>query len=148
VGEIAIVVLVPEAEPLLGEFRRRHSAEGAHGMGAHVTLLYPFGDDERALAGAADVVGSFAPFDFSLTSAMRFPDNRRVLCLRPEPGRLFVALTMALVEAFPAFPPYGGSTQRPSRTRPSRSPTTTCSRRSIASWPRRSRSPRARPGRR
>ena len=43
-AETAIVVLVPEAEPLVGAFRRNHTAEGAHGMGAHVTLLYPFGD--------------------------------------------------------------------------------------------------------
>ena len=53
VAETAIVVLVPEAEPLVGEHRRRHTAEGARGMGAHVTLLYPFRDTSHARRAAA-----------------------------------------------------------------------------------------------
>ena len=32
---------VPEAEALIGEYRREHTEEGRHGMAAHVTLLYP-----------------------------------------------------------------------------------------------------------
>jgi 2'-5' RNA ligase len=108
VAEVAIVVLVPEAEPLIGTHRARHTAEGAHGMGAHVTLLYPFTDDDRALAEAAEVVAEFPAFDFTLAAAMRFPENRRVLCLRPEPDAPFRELTTALVRAFPDFPPYGG----------------------------------------
>jgi 2'-5' RNA ligase len=108
VAEIAIVVLVPEAEPLIGAHRARHTAEGAHGMGAHVTLLYPFTDDERALAEAAEVVRAFPSFDFALASATRFPENPRVLCLRPDPDAPFLALTAALVRAFPEHPPYGG----------------------------------------
>ena len=111
-GETAIVVLVPEAEPLLGEYRRLHTEEGAHGMGVHVTLLYPFTDssrlDGRRLADVREIVGGFAPFDFALAAALRFPENSRVLYLRPEPEGPFRALTAALVGAFPEHQPYGG----------------------------------------
>ena len=111
-AETAIVVLVPEAEPLLGEHRERHTEEGARGMGTHVTLLYPFVDSSRldmqCLADVSDALAEFEAFDFSLTSAMRFPGNPRVLCLRPEPDDPFRAMTAALVRAFPDHPPYGG----------------------------------------
>src|SRR5262245_6926916 len=111
-AETAIVVLVPEAEPLIGEHRRRHTAEGARGMGAHVTLLYPFVDSARlGMQRVADVAGAlatFEAFDFALTAAMRFPENPAVLCLRPEPDEPFSAMTAALVAAFPGHPPYGG----------------------------------------
>ena len=109
-GETAIVVLVPEAEPLLGAHRRVHTTEGAHGMGAHVTLLYPFGDDAD---GARAVLSAFPPFGFALTTAIRFPENPAVLCLRPEPDTPFRAMTAALAAAFPEHPPYGGKYSDP-----------------------------------
>src|SRR5262245_18674457 len=107
-AETAIVVLVSEAEPLIGEHRRRHTDEGAHGMGAHVTLLYPFGDDGLMTAGAREVIRGFDAFDFSLIRLVRFPGNPRVLCLRPDPDTPFRALTRALATRFPEHPPYGG----------------------------------------
>jgi hypothetical protein len=112
VAETAIVVLVSEAEPVVGAFRRKHTAEGARGMGAHVTLLYPFGDasllDAGRLARVSEALGPFAAFDFSLAAATRFPANPRVLCLRPDPDEPFRAMTAALAAAFPEHPPYGG----------------------------------------
>jgi len=117
VAESAIVVLVPEADPVVGAFRRNHTAEGAHGMGAHVTLLYPFGDasllDAARMARVSEALGPFSVFDFSLAAAMRFPANPRVLCLRPEPDEPFRAMTAALVAAFPEHPPYGGKYDDP-----------------------------------
>jgi 2'-5' RNA ligase len=111
-AESAIVVLVPELEPLIGELRLRHTEEGSHGMGAHVTLLYPFADaarlDHRLLAEVSDALAPFESFDFALAAAMRFPENERVLCLWPEPDEPFRAMTAALVAAFPDHPPYGG----------------------------------------
>ena len=104
-GETAIVVLVPEAEPLVGGLRRAHTEEGAHGMGAHVTLLYPFGDDAD---GARRVLAAFRPFAFALTAALRFPENPAVLYLQPVPDAPFRAMTAALVAAFPEHLPYGG----------------------------------------
>ena len=40
--ESALVILVPEAEALVGSFRDLHDAGAAVGVPAHITVLYPF----------------------------------------------------------------------------------------------------------
>src|SRR4051812_32565116 len=40
--ESAILLAVPEAEPLVHEWRAKGDPSAAHGVPAHVTLLYPF----------------------------------------------------------------------------------------------------------
>lgn len=103
------VVAVPEAEPLVGALRSRFDPSAAVGVPAHITVLYPFMPPAQltpeVLAHAADVLRGLAPFHFQLARVERFPG---VLYLAPEPAALFVALTEALVRAFPAFPPFGG----------------------------------------
>lgn len=96
----AIVVLVPELEPLVGS---------AQEMPPHVTLLYPFVDDADAASVTAEVVQAlarFAPFEVSFTAVRRWPET---LYLEPEPAAPFVAITEALVSAFPSYPPYAGA---------------------------------------
>jgi 2'-5' RNA ligase len=108
-SETALVVLLPELDPLIGGLRRRYTGDGARDMPPHVTLIYPFADtsevDER-LEAVARVFGAFAPFEFVLRETARF---REILYLRPEPAEPFVAMTESLVNAFPEFPPYGGA---------------------------------------
>ena len=107
-AETAVVVLLPELEPLIGEWRRRYTRDGSRGMPPHVTLMVPFADssglDYRRDA-LGRVVGEFRQFEVTLSGTARFAG---LLYLRPEPEEPFVALTEALVEAFPAFLPYGG----------------------------------------
>jgi 2'-5' RNA ligase len=105
----ALVVLVPEAEILAGAMRARHDPVAAHGMPAHVTVLYPFvppplaGDDRAALGALAS---SMPAFDFALTAVRRFPG---VLWLAPEPAAPFVELTRRAVARWPQHPPYAGA---------------------------------------
>ena len=40
--ESAVLLAVPEAEPLVHEWRAVGDPSAAHGVPAHVTLLYPF----------------------------------------------------------------------------------------------------------
>jgi hypothetical protein len=112
VAQTAIIVPVLEAEPLLGAFRERHTVEGGQGMPAHVTLLYPFTDTSLLDAGrvraVANVIAGFEAFAFSVGTPGRFPENDRVLALRPDPEAIFRAMTRALVAAFPEHQPYGG----------------------------------------
>jgi 2'-5' RNA ligase len=107
-AETALVVLLPELEPLIGGWRRRYTGNGARGMPPHVTLIIPFADssevDER-LEGIGRVISEFAPFRVALRETARFPE---LLYLRPEPAEPFVAMTEAVADAFPEFPPYGG----------------------------------------
>jgi 2'-5' RNA ligase superfamily len=105
-GETAIVVLVPEAEPAAGDWRREHMSDGARGMPAHVTVLYPFApepdlDAVRALAARAE------PFRFTLRAVREWPDG--VVYLEPDPAAPFIGLTRALVERFPDHQPYEGA---------------------------------------
>jgi 2'-5' RNA ligase len=98
----ALVIAVPEAEPLVGTFRKRYDDAEATGIPAHITLLVPFGDGDE---GLADLVARFEPFDFALTDVRRWPD---VLWLAPDPAEPFVELTQALAERYPEYPPYEG----------------------------------------
>jgi 2'-5' RNA ligase len=107
-AETALVVLLPELEPLIGAWRRRYTGDGARGMPPHVTLIYPFADTsavEERIEAVARILGAFAPFEVELRETARFPE---LLYLRPEPAEAFVAMTEALVDAFPEFPLYGG----------------------------------------
>jgi 2'-5' RNA ligase len=110
VGETAIVVIVREADPAVGDLYRAHTNSGREGMPPHVTLLIPFADSESLpLARLRVELRPFEPFDFALTEARRFePRSGPILWLAPEPAAPFVALTEALVQAFPDYRPYGG----------------------------------------
>jgi 2'-5' RNA ligase superfamily len=109
-GATAIVVLTPEAEPLIGELYREHSKAGSDGMTPHVTLLVPFVPapelDPDVDARLRGVFRTFQPFDFVLARLERF--GTEILYLVPEPSRPFVDLAAALWKAFPNYPPYEG----------------------------------------
>jgi 2'-5' RNA ligase len=105
----ACVVAVPEAELLVGTLRFRFDASSALGVPAHITVLHPLMPADQltpeVLQRAADALVGLAPFDYRLARIGRFDG---VLYLAPEPAAPFVALTEALVRAFPAFPPFAG----------------------------------------
>jgi 2'-5' RNA ligase len=111
VGETAIVVLVPEAEPAVGAHYRTNTKAGREGMPPHVTLLIPFADSKSLpLREARTLLGSFEPFEFELTETRRFePSTGTVLWLAPDPAMRFIAMTEALVNAFTDYRPYGGA---------------------------------------
>jgi len=113
VSETALVVVVPEAGPEVEFLRREHTRDGAEGMRAHITLLYPFTDTEVLAAGRIDevrkVLAPFSGFACALTHFARFPEPlEHVLWLAPRPAEPLIAMTRALVAAFPEHPPYGG----------------------------------------
>ena len=100
-AETAIVALVPELEALV--------PTGTRGMPPHVTLLYPFAEDDAVgplLEDVAGVLARFASFEVSFVEVRRWPET---LYLEPDPAGAFVELTNALVAAFPDYPPYGGA---------------------------------------
>lgn len=109
-GASALVVVVPEAEAVVGALRAEHDPSAAAGMPAHVTVLFPFVPESRF--GAAErmrtalVVSRFAAFDARFRGTGRFPGT---LWLKPSPKAAFRDLTLALAAAFPDCPPYGGA---------------------------------------
>jgi 2'-5' RNA ligase len=78
-----------------------------------VTLLIPFVPPEllskEVLSRLRGLFAEFAPFAFTLAKIGRFPD---VLYLAPEPSLPFDALSTAVQQAFPDYPPYGGTLSR------------------------------------
>jgi 2'-5' RNA ligase len=110
-SESAIVVLVPEAEPVVGRWREELDSSAAIGVPAHVTLLYPFAAPiditEDLIAKVAGTVSAFGGFDYQLEEVRWFDDT--VVWLAPVPVGPFIALTTLLLGAFPHFPRYGGA---------------------------------------
>jgi 2'-5' RNA ligase len=107
----ALVVPVPAATASVGPLRNRLDTTAAHGVPAHITVLYPFvapaeirADDERRLAA---LFAGAKPFDFALRTIGWFGDE--LLYLRPDPAEPFVALTRLVMATYPAYPPYSGA---------------------------------------
>ena len=98
-------MLVPEAEPVVGDWRLQHTWDGARGMPAHVTLLYPFAP-EPDLEAVCALAAGFEPFGFALVAVREWPG---VVYLEPEPAAPFAGLTRQLVERFPDHQPYEGA---------------------------------------
>jgi 2'-5' RNA ligase len=105
----ALVVEVPEAEPLVADWRAEYDWSAQHGVPAHITLLFPFVPTEsldgRLLRDLEELFGSEAAFSFDLTQVSRFPD---VAWLAPEPADQFKALTERIASRYPDYPPYEG----------------------------------------
>jgi 2'-5' RNA ligase superfamily protein len=101
----ALIIEVPEAEPSIGALRLEHDPSAAQGVGAHITILFPFADpvDEDAVA---ELFLRFRPFDFTLDRVERFEEGQ--VWLRPTPAVPFVDLTAAVVQRWPDYPPYEG----------------------------------------
>ncbi len=112
-AETALVVLVPEAEPIVAEHRLRHDPAAADGVPAHVTVLYPFRADvdEASVASVAAVAATVPAFDATFRTTARFPGV--VLYLDPEPAAPFRELIARCIAAFPDCPPYGGTIPDP-----------------------------------
>jgi hypothetical protein len=105
----ALVVLVPEAEPIVADLRAELDVSGRCGLPAHVTVLVPFAPPARLTAELRTetrrLFAKQAPFEFSLEGVCGF---RHIVYLAPQPFAPFDALTRATADRFPEFPPYRG----------------------------------------
>ncbi|MEV0383652.1 2'-5' RNA ligase family protein [Nonomuraea sp. NPDC050643] len=103
-GDTALVVTVPEAEPLVRRWRVRDI-----GFMAHVTVLVPFLRVDRVDDGVRrelrELFGRHPAFEVTFREVGRFPG---VVYLAPEPAEPFVRMTEAVVGRWPEAPPYGG----------------------------------------
>ena len=70
----ALLIAVPEAEPVVGPLRARYDDAEVNGIPAHVTLLFPFGDRED---GLEELFARFEPFEFALARVERWRERRR-----------------------------------------------------------------------
>jgi 2'-5' RNA ligase len=108
--QTAILLCVPEAEPLVHEWRLEGDPSAAHGVPAHVTLLYPFlpadAIDEGVLAELGWFFQGVDAFAVQFARVGRF-EQAGVVYLAPDSDAL-VDLTRALARRWPECPPYDG----------------------------------------
>jgi len=108
--QTAILLCVPEAEPLVHDWREKGDPSAAHGVPAHVTLLYPFlpapSLDAGVLAELEWFFRGIDAFEVRFTSVGRF-EHAGVVFLKPDCDAL-VELTRALARRWPECPPYAG----------------------------------------
>ena len=109
VGQTAIIVAVPEAEPVVHRWRERYDNAARLGVPAHITVLYPFLDvaliDDAVIERLGRIFGRQPALEVHLRRCGRFPG---VLYLKPEPSEPFRRLTVAITEQWPQALPYGG----------------------------------------
>jgi len=105
-----LALMVPEAEAVVGSFRELYDPAARRGLGAHITLIYPFIDSELLTPGilsrVRDAVADIPAPMFRLAEVKTFPS---VVWLAPEPGKPIVQIASALERAFPDQPKGGGA---------------------------------------
>jgi 2'-5' RNA ligase len=105
-----VVLSIPEADRVIGRWRRLYDPSARDGMPAHVTLVFPFiqeaDRDAAVMERLAAIFAGTSPFELSFSRLARFAET---LWLAPEPDGAVRRLIAALVEAFPGHPPYGGA---------------------------------------
>lgn len=108
-GRTALIVRMPEAESVVGDWRSRLDPAARAGVPAHVSVLYPFLEegliDASVHASIAAVLHPHHAFDLRFERTGRFPG---MLYLAPEPDAPLRRLTRAVAERWPQAPPYGG----------------------------------------
>ncbi len=108
----ALILPVPEIEEIARPYRNKYTTDGAAGMVAHITILYPFLQqfelDEQAEKKLHDVISQINPFTFYLVGLDRF-DTYHALYLEPKPDDDLLAVIQSVARAFPDHPVYGGS---------------------------------------
>ncbi len=107
-NESAIIIPVPEVEPIVGPLRLKYDATTRLGVPAHITLLYPFCPPQsvdteiETLRGACR---SMERVSFSFTEVRRFPST---VYLHPDKSEVFVQIIKALTQIWPHCKPYRG----------------------------------------
>jgi 2'-5' RNA ligase len=108
--ETALIVPVPESEPVVGGYRRVLDHSAVWGVPAHVTVLYPFLPPERVtdevIEAVRGCVRGVAAFGCVFSEVRWFGEE--AVWLAPDPDEPFRALTEAVWRRFPDCPPYGG----------------------------------------
>lgn len=110
----ALIVLVPEAESLVGPYRTKYDPVAPLGMPAHVTLMFPFAtceslaDDARARLRTR--LSELPSFDYEFRETGVFPG---VLYLRPEIEEPFLEAMAVVRSLFPGLESYGDTKLKP-----------------------------------
>jgi len=108
-GSTGLIVTVAEAERIVGKWRSRFDMSAAAGVPAHITILFPFLDEQlidgRVKEDLQALMARHQAFRTELRECRRFSS---VLYAAPVPDVRFRSLTDEIAERWPQAPPYGG----------------------------------------
>ena len=106
--EAALIVGCPAADAVVGDQRWHLDRAARAGVPAHLTVLYPFKADleEEDHQALVKLFGSFPAFTLRGERTGWFDES--VVFIEPVDPTPMIALTEAVRDAFPAYPPYGG----------------------------------------
>ncbi len=106
----AVIVELPFVE-VLSDVRQQYARDARWGVGAHITVLFPFvsADDISAAVSSRleAVIADISAFTYALTATRWFGDS--VLWLAPDDPAPWVQLSRAVTDAFPGHAAYGGA---------------------------------------
>jgi 2'-5' RNA ligase len=108
-NESAIIVPIPDVEPLVGPLRLQYDHAARLGVPAHITLLYPFRSPQNLtveIGELSDVCAAIDAFQFSFTEVRRFPET---VYLHPDKWERFAEIAKTLLKTWPDCKPYGGA---------------------------------------
>jgi len=108
-SEAALLVMVPCADPVVGQYRATYDSAAQVGVPAHMTIAYPFkpnlgGDDVERLTS---VFAGEPGFNLVLSSTGWF--GEQVLFLRPDDPGPVIRLACLVSLEYPQWPLYGDS---------------------------------------
>ena len=105
-GLSVILIPVPEATPLVHEYRLQLDPAARAGVPEHITLLHSFLEPHELssdiLGALASLFQDVAPFPFTLRHTGWFEPD--ILFLAPDPPESFVAITHQLSNRFGVLP--------------------------------------------
>ena len=106
--QTALIIPVPEADPVVGPHRATLDRAAAWGIPAHVTILVPFVPaTPEVISALRTLLAGFPAFESAFHDVGWFGDD--VVWLAPAPAEPFRALTMAVWQRFPSAPPFEGA---------------------------------------
>ena len=108
-NESALIIPIPEVEPVVGPLRWQHDEAARLGVPAHITLLYPFCRPQEIggqIKSLQDLCAAIEAFPFSFTEVRRFPATAY---LHPDKSETFAQIIRMLVKTWPQYKPYEGA---------------------------------------
>jgi hypothetical protein len=100
-----LLLITPDAEPLVGRWRVEHDDAARFGIPAHVTVYTPFLPRERWSDPALSVLESFLPVEVTLA---RLENRPGALVVVVEPDGVLKELTEAVSAHWPELPRHKG----------------------------------------
>lgn len=105
-SDVWLLLVTPDAEPLVGRWRAEHDWATRFGIPAHITVRTPFLPPEQWTDPALSRLEMFLPIDVTLA---RLEDRAGALVIVVEPDEHLRELTDETTRTWPTLPPHKGN---------------------------------------